>query len=1015
MFHFAVPRHLKMRSEDDANVKPVYADLSRQHVTPHARTLQNDNSDAIRNESWIPHIERPNMTTSPVNPSWAEWELDHSEGNNETRASDGDFVSAIDAIEAFMNTSDSSSENANIHDTSIKISTSTPNFSECSGSSKESVAIVPATSQKKSSRKQARKTKVGNGICPPPPETPSNENWTDPDDIAEFFPKTAQYKTPAGIRFSSQYLVPSKWEREKENYVTKIDYWTGVLQSGRVTLWKDMERIQQLLRQLRWLLTNIWDGDMASTVPPEMLWRARKEEMRRLEQFLSRKRSLIESMTACRDVPVDSNSELQALRGGRSADQAQSSSTNRSKVDSGNNATLGERNVALFLLLFDRRRWSEVAKKMRRGTVLSDAIERYSRDVDSFCRKVEIHPEPSDFQRSRALLERGQALRERLKASGLGHLYKGWSGKPEAQQIGAASSSSTVAESDPAAERRLDLKDIDTIEDKWLSFSRLLSNSKATEIAPLVKQLQQNCASYRNLLKTISPKSLASARYNAKSRRIQACVAGLEEFASRVDPKDRLKNEQGPQTTKSELEQGTGLEEVTESSQRKRQKKRLLPVETDDVVIINERPKRTKKPPARFRLVDEFVSEGLPGSKRNRSPVSAEKAPPKYTIQMKATLDEEPVVKKARGISSPSIKSNNTTEDVAVFSDKIIAVSDFGRDVCDDIKVVSNELIIEIKQVRERRREKGSVRRVLSYIAYFENNIRQRVTRRVYKKWLERKEKDKHDMPDPGASTDKPSVVETMVERIKVESTTDILHDGMENIQESEVRNYHDRCFELDGEVREGNVSAAESTVGQEQNNVSGETADARQTVKKNVKKKLPDVMSQYEGEGAEGRISRCTISPIVSVEEQSTALVLNKTQEVASSGDAEMDVGGADKGGLSSFAHRASSVSEVHSRSESLADSNSHDVKLNNQHDYLLMRSESAFVDSLSEKWVNVPLNGNYNAHVEHIKKLIVALEICLNDPTATWNDYFGQKEIVQATIESLLTRFNADRGAYL
>lgn len=53
---------------------------------------------------------------------------------------------------------------------------------------------------------------------------------------------------------------------------------------------------------------------------------------------------------------------------------------------------------------------------------------------------------------------------------------------------------------------------------------------------------------------------------------------------------------------------------------------------------------------------------------------------------------------------------------------------------------VNNELLIEIKQVRERRREKGGARRVLSYIAYFENNVRQRVTKRVFEKWLERKE-----------------------------------------------------------------------------------------------------------------------------------------------------------------------------------------------------------------------------------------------------------------------------------
>lgn len=92
------------------------------------------------------------MTTSPANPSWAEWELDHNEGNNQTRGSDGDFVSTIEAIEAFMNSSDSSSENANVHSTSTKISTSRPVFSDYRGSSQESVAIVSATSQKKSVR-----------------------------------------------------------------------------------------------------------------------------------------------------------------------------------------------------------------------------------------------------------------------------------------------------------------------------------------------------------------------------------------------------------------------------------------------------------------------------------------------------------------------------------------------------------------------------------------------------------------------------------------------------------------------------------------------------------------------------------------------------------------------------------------------------------------------------------------------------------------------------------------------
>lgn len=86
-----------------------------------------------------------------------------------------------------------------------------------------------------------------------------------------------------------------------------------------------------------------------------------------------------------------------------------------------------------------------------------------------------------------ALLERGQALRERLKSSGLGHLYKGWNGKPEVQQAGPASSSSTVAESDPAPERRLELKDIDTIEDKWLRFSHLLPGKQSASSCTFLK------------------------------------------------------------------------------------------------------------------------------------------------------------------------------------------------------------------------------------------------------------------------------------------------------------------------------------------------------------------------------------------------------------------------------------------------------------------------------------------------------------------------------------------------
>lgn len=76
-------------------------------------------------------------------------------------------------------------------------------------------------------------------------------------------------------------------------------------------------------------------------------------------------------------------------------------------------------------------------------------------------------------------------------------------------------------------------------------------------------------------------------------------------------------------------------------------------------------------------------------------------------------------------------------------------------------------------------------------------------------------QKDKNDMSNPNASTDTPSVVEAMIERIKVENTTNILHDGVEDIQESEVRIHRDTCFEPNGEEREGNVAAAESIIGQ--------------------------------------------------------------------------------------------------------------------------------------------------------------------------------------------------------
>lgn len=68
-----------------------------------------------------------------------------------------------------------------------------------------------------------------------------------------------------------------------------------------------------------------------------------------------------------------------------------------------------------------------------------------------------------------------------------------------------------------------------------------------------------------------------------------------------------------------------------------------------------------------------------------------------------------------------------------------------------------------------------------------------------------------------------------------------------------------------------------------QQNNVSGETADARQTVKKSGKKKFSDVMFHYEEEDAEGGIGSCTISPIVSTEEQNTPSILNKAKVVFS------------------------------------------------------------------------------------------------------------------------------------
>uniref|UniRef100_A0A158R6A2 PHD-type domain-containing protein n=1 Tax=Syphacia muris TaxID=451379 RepID=A0A158R6A2_9BILA len=163
-------------------------------------------------------------------------------------------------------------------------------FNEQQGSDSDEGRNKCNTSKKKQLKKLRSETISANGICPPPPSQPVPiVHWRDSDaSLQDIFPKSYAYQVPITARPSVHYLEPNRWEKEREFFRDKYRYWCAVAQNVKVPE-RERQRLKRLTEQLAWLLNNSWFGGDESLAPPEMLWRARKEEMRRLEQLLVRK------------------------------------------------------------------------------------------------------------------------------------------------------------------------------------------------------------------------------------------------------------------------------------------------------------------------------------------------------------------------------------------------------------------------------------------------------------------------------------------------------------------------------------------------------------------------------------------------------------------------------------------------------------------------------------------------------------------------------------------------------
>lgn len=259
-----------------------------------------------------------------------------------------------------------------------------------------------------------------NGLCPPTPVLSSEAvDHSTAEDLEEIFPKTCNYQVAANARNSVMYLSSSKWEREREFLSEKRDYWRSIEQNGALPE-KDHPRLGQLIKQLTWLVDHCWSGRSSDNPLPEMLWRARKEEMRRLEQLLVRKQVNTNPVLAARVTrPVESSTrhdshtkedyfpntkgdenKKQSREQQSSSKKISSMSVSREKKDRGDTSKKScpsqsssldpktfevqeqSRASCLFMLLVHLRRWEEALRKLR-----SDC----GRSTRAHCKQIEEH------------------------------------------------------------------------------------------------------------------------------------------------------------------------------------------------------------------------------------------------------------------------------------------------------------------------------------------------------------------------------------------------------------------------------------------------------------------------------------------------------------------------------------------------------------------------------------------------------------------------------------------------
>ncbi|VDM47911.1 unnamed protein product [Toxocara canis] len=617
-------------------------------------------------------------------------------------------------------------------------------------------------------------------------------------------------------------------------------------------------------------------------------------------------------------------------------------------------------------------------------------------------------------------------------------------GKRENCSFDTVISSHDSNESISASEDRFELKDVDAIERRWLKFFLSLSEWKSDEISLLIQELRQLCKNYRTLLKTALPKTLADARHSACKEKIRRCEKKLEKYASEVHLKDNLKkpipkanqnglarsSNGGEESTKKEMKRMVG-----EPPSRKRSRKNASSgspstAVTEYVAMPKERPRRHIQLPARYRFGDEIVEEEWLVRKQNSSPSAL------LNIQFKETEHSQPKIEPSGTLPTVNKLPKPSTSAIDATSDrmeKIVVIRENEHGVeeelnghassdGDSVKIFADDRIINIEPTRERKRDgMGIVRKVTSYVVHLKNGTSQRVSKRVYQMWRRHSKEEMNVPKSPNTETNSSAIAETWQKRGQVESRPGISDDLMKGRHREEMQTSNEAHVASHGKRRSPvtpKLKVEQKKTAEVVGTCTGRHIPVGMPERGGKEDKLPEIMNCLVEKGRSDK-HRAT-SHVEEEQQRVTSPVPNAEQEME--GDhknvAKVDPNLQEENSSSpqDQAHIVDhSCHQMAPRTQSTvsSDEGEDNVKLKTQNEHLLLISENGFVESLRSRWMNVPLNGRYDDHVMHIKTLIVALQKCLDDRSATWADYFGQKQIVQSTIDSLLTAFSTDRLA--